>query len=71
MRESETFMAIIDEGREIQSRRSIRRMARRTLGDPGDATITCLEGITDIDRLERIFDRVLEASSWQDLLDTP
>jgi hypothetical protein len=30
-----------------------------------------LEGITDIDRLVRIFDRTAEASSWQDLLETP
>jgi hypothetical protein len=71
MRESDTFMAIIDEGREIQARRVIRRLAQRTLGEPDEPTITRLEGITDIDRLERIIDRTMEASSWQDLLDTP
>lgn len=73
MRESVTFMAIIDEGREIQSRRYIRRIARRTLGEPDEATVTRLEGITDVDRLERIFDAATEAaaSSWQELLDTP
>jgi hypothetical protein len=71
MRESDTFLAILDEGRETEARRLIRRLAKTTLGEPDEPTVTRLEGITDIDRLERIFDRAMEASSWQDLLDTP
>ncbi len=71
MRESDTFLAILDEGRAIQARRLIRRLAQRTLGEPDEPAATCLEGITDIDRLERIHDRAMEAGSWQDLLDTP
>jgi hypothetical protein len=73
MRESETFMAILEEGREIEARRVIRRAAELHLGTPDEQTVTRLEGITDIDRLERIFERALlvSASSWQDLLDTP
>src|SRR5262245_22784379 len=57
MRESDTFLAILDEGRETQTRRLICRLAKRALGEPDEATVTRLEGITDIDRLERIFDR--------------
>ncbi len=71
MRESDTFLAILDEGRETEARRLIRRLAKPTLGEPDEPTVTRLEGITDIDRLERIFDRAMEAGSWQDLLDTP
>jgi len=71
MRESDTFLAILDEGREIQARRDIRRLASRKLGEPDEPTITRLEGITDIERLERICDRAVEANSWQGLLDTP
>jgi hypothetical protein len=71
MRESDTFLAILDEGRETQTRKLIRRLAQRTLGEPDEATVTRLEGITDVERLERIHDRAMEASSWQDLLDTP
>ena len=70
MRESDTFLAILDEGREIQARRDIRLLARRTLGEPDEPTVTRLEGITDIERLERIIQRVGEAPNWQDLLDT-
>jgi hypothetical protein len=71
MPELVSFLAIIDEGRQIQARRHIRRLASRTLGEPDEQSITRLEGITDIDRLERIHDRAVEARSWQDLLDTP
>jgi hypothetical protein len=71
MRESETFMAILDEGREIEARRAIRLVARRILGEPDEQTVTHLEGITDIDRLERIIQRAAIAPNWQDLLDTP
>lgn len=71
MRESDTFLAILDEGREMEARRVIRMLAQRTLGEPDDQTVTRLEGITDIDRLERIIQRVGEAPNWQDLLDTP
>jgi hypothetical protein len=71
MRESDTFLAIIDEGREIQARRDIRGLAKQILGEPDEQTVTLLEGITDIERLERIHDRIVKASSWQDLLDTP
>jgi hypothetical protein len=30
-----------------------------------------LEGITDLERIKRILDRLLDAADWQDLLDTP
>jgi hypothetical protein len=71
MRESDTFMAIIDEGREIEARHLIRRLAKKTLGEPDEQSVTRLERITDRERLERIAERVAEASAWQDLLDTP
>jgi hypothetical protein len=71
MRESDTFLAILDEGREIQARRLIRRLARRTLAESDEPTVRRLEGITDIERLERIIQRAGEAPTWQDLLDTP
>ena len=64
-------LLIAEEGRETEARRLIRRLAVRTLGEPDEPTVTRLEGITDIDRLERIHDRAVEASSWHDLLETP
>ena len=71
MRESDTFLAIIEEGRVIQARRLTRRLATRSLPEPDEASLTCLERITGIDRLERIHRRALQANSWQDPLNTP
>ena len=72
MRESETFIAILDEGREIQTRFLIRDLAEPKLGQPDEQSLTRLEGITDVDRLVRIHRRASkEANSWRDLLDTP
>jgi hypothetical protein len=75
MRDSDTYLAILDEGSERQTRRLILKMAQKHLGQPDEQTLTRLEGITDLDRLERIherlFDRAAEVHSWQDLLDTP
>ena len=71
MRESDTYMAIIDEGRETEARRLILQLATDNLGEPEETTVTRLEGITDIDRLERICRQAFKASSWDELLNTP
>jgi hypothetical protein len=71
MEESSTYMGIIDEGREREAKRVIRIQAEDLFGAPEESIITRLEGITDLDHLERLCKRVLRAKSWQDLLDTP
>ncbi len=71
MRDSDTYMAIIDEGREEEAKNVIQRLGRQRLGVPDESVIARLSGISDLDRLERIIDRLLQAASWQDLLETP
>ena len=71
MRDSDTYMAILDEGKEEQAKKDILFLATRKFGTPDEATSAMLAGITDLDRLDRIFRRSLDALSWQDLLDTP
>jgi hypothetical protein len=75
MHESDTYLAILDEGAENEAKRLILKWARKHLGQEDEQTLTCLKGITDLDRLERILDRFVDPatkiSSWQDLLDTP
>jgi hypothetical protein len=71
MRDSDTYLAILDEGREAQLKEAILLLGQDKFG-PGDAAITTqLEGITDLDRLKRILRHILRASDWQDLFDTP
>ncbi|HKI35125.1 MAG TPA: hypothetical protein VKA46_24930 [Gemmataceae bacterium] len=75
MRESVTFMAILDEGRqkgrEVQLKTDIQELGEQRFGPADEPTLTKLNGITDIDHLQRIHRRLLKASSWLDLLDTP
>src|SRR4051794_9865206 len=61
MKESETSLAILDEGAERESRLTILRQGTRKLGDPDEQTIPRLEGIADLERLRRIVDRATEA----------
>ena len=71
MRDSDTYLAILDEGREEQVKEDILRLAQKRFG-PADETVAArLNGITDLERLRRLLDRLLEATGWQDLLDTP
>jgi hypothetical protein len=75
MRDSDTYLAILDEGGEREARRLILKWAETPLGQPDEQTRLRLEGITDITRLERMLERVIArgatAANWQDLLDTP
>jgi hypothetical protein len=71
MRDSDTYMAIIDEGREQQVKEDILSLGKKKFGAAEPPVTTRLEGITDLERLKRILDRLFEAADWQDLLDTP
>ena len=75
MRESSGYQIILDEGRiegEIRGvRATILRQGRKRFGSPGEAVESALQAITDLERLGRMSERVLDASDWQDLAATP
>ena len=71
MNESDTYLAIIDEGREKQVKKDILRLGKRRFGPADQTNESAIQAITDLDRLERLLDRILDASNWQDLLNTP
>jgi hypothetical protein len=71
MKESSTYQYILEEGRAEEARKILRRLGQKRLGPPGEAEAAALEGLRDLDRLERLTERVDEMSSWQELLDTP
>lgn len=71
MRDSDTYLAILDEGRESQVKEDILRLGGKRWGKPQEGTIASLNAITDLEQLRRVLDRLLDATSWQDLLDTP
>jgi hypothetical protein len=71
MRDSDTYLAILEEGEEIRAKKVILQLGRQRFGPPDEAITARLSGITDLDRLDRLIDRLLTAAGWQDLLDTP
>jgi hypothetical protein len=74
MQESDTYLAILDEGREAQMKKILVQFGRERFGPPDEAITARLNAITDnVERLERLIERFIQgtATSWQDLLDTP
>jgi hypothetical protein len=47
------------------------RLGRQRFGEPSEAASSALTALTDVKRLEKLTERLLQATSWQDLLDTP
>jgi predicted transposase YdaD len=72
MKESTTYQAILEEGKQEgraeEARAVLLRLGRKRLGPPDAASLGALQSITDVDRLEGLAERVLEVSSWEELL---
>jgi hypothetical protein len=76
MKESDTYLAILEEGeargekkfRTDEARRILLRLGSRRFGAPDAATQAAVEAITFLERLEQMADRILEVESWQELL---
>jgi predicted transposase YdaD len=76
MRESVTFQAILEEGREQgreqgrveELHRMILRQGRVRFGEPDEATQSEIEAIRDTGTLEDLSERLVIVSSWDELL---
>jgi predicted transposase YdaD len=51
-----------------EARRLILRLGRVRFGPPAEATRQTIETLTDLDRLEQLSERLLDVSSWDELL---
>lgn len=71
MRESSTYQAILEEGRKEEAQKMILQLGRQKYGAPNNAITEALTATTDLDRLERMANRLLLASTWDELLTTP
>jgi predicted transposase YdaD len=72
MRESSTYQAILEEGREVGrvegARSLLLHLGTRKLGAPDAGTAARLSQIDDLDTLERLSDALLTASSWAEIV---
>jgi hypothetical protein len=71
MKDSVTYQAIVEEGVVKGRQDALIRLGRRQLGSPDAGTLQALSNITDPDRLARLLDRLLDVSSWDELLAVP
>ena len=83
MRESSTYQAILEEGRQegrqegrsegavAEARKVLRLQGNKLFGVPDSRTDTALERIDDLTQLENLLERLPAAASWQELLGIP
>jgi predicted transposase YdaD len=73
MRESVSYQMILDEGRaegEVKAlQQTLLRQGRKKFGSVPRAVRATVTGITDVPRLERLTDRLLDVATWQELLE--
>jgi hypothetical protein len=71
MYESDTFLAIIEEGQEKHAKKAILLVGEKRLGPADDAVKARLAGISDLDRLDRMLLQAVTATGWQEVIETP
>jgi hypothetical protein len=69
MKESTTYQGIIEEGRIDQTRRLLVRLGGKRFGKPSVAVQAAIDGVTDLDKLERMTDRLMTAKNWRELVE--
>jgi flagellar biosynthesis/type III secretory pathway protein FliH len=56
------------EGIAEEAKRLLRRLGRKHFGPPSAALEAWIDAITDVEKLEELSERVLDVSSWDDLI---
>jgi hypothetical protein len=72
MKESVTYQAILEEGRlkgELEEARKVLLLQGRSrFGEPSAEALAAVNGLTDVQKLEELTVRLLQATTWHDLL---
>jgi hypothetical protein len=71
MEESSGYQIILDRGAIKEVKKILLRQGQKRFGAPDQGVITAVDSVNDLERLERMTDRVLDVASWQELLETP
>ena len=76
MKESSSYQAILEEGyaqgemrgEMKEAAKLLKKLGTRRFGPPDHSVLVAIEAITDLERIELLLERMLEASSWEELL---
>ena len=71
MRESSTYLGILEEGAISEVKKLLLRLGQKSLGVPAENVSATLAASTDLDRLERWLESLPEVKSWEELLALP
>jgi hypothetical protein len=71
MKESVTYQAIVEEGEIQGAQKVLLRLGRKKFGVPTREVEEELHSIVDLDRLNYLCERLLDVSTWAELLTTP
>ncbi len=70
--DSVTFEVFMARGQVREARKMVLRMGRIKFGQPADPeTEAALNRMTNLEQLEALGDRLIQVSTWQELLATP
>lgn len=70
LKDSSAYQVFLEEGKVAGTRATILRLGAKKFGVPPEEIVKPLEEITDLGRLERMSERLLEAGSWQEVVAT-
>jgi hypothetical protein len=68
MEESVTYQAIMRKGRLIEARRILLILGQKRFGPADESTMANLNAIDDVQKLDKLIDRVLDVGNWQELV---
>jgi HEAT repeat protein len=68
MEESVFYQAVIRKGKIEEARKILLLQGRSRFGEPPPEAVAALDALTDVSRLEELGVRLLQATSWQELL---
>jgi hypothetical protein len=68
MEESVTYQEIVGKGRLSHAHQTLFRLGEKRFGPVDEATMADLNAIDDVQKLDKLIDRILEVGSWQELL---
>ena len=71
MEESDTFLMILDQGRERQAKKDILLVGEARLGSAAEPIKAAIDHISDLERLDRMIRCAAIATNWQEILNTP
>jgi hypothetical protein len=69
--DSSTYWAIFNRGRLQGVRHTVVGLGEQRFGTPSPEVVAYLESVADLERLEGMLLRILSATGWNDLINSP